>query len=70
MSKLEKGDTWAGLEIMVRLSAALGLANVTEMRSPKAISSARYPTRLPTHLILRKLHDGRLNRMDGCSGPW
>jgi hypothetical protein len=25
MSKLEKGDTWAGLEIMVRLSAALGI---------------------------------------------
>ena len=34
MSKLEKGDTWAGLEIMVRLSTVLGIEPADLLQPP------------------------------------
>jgi DNA (cytosine-5)-methyltransferase 1 len=61
ISKLNIRSQLNGAEFAGDLAERLSLANVIEMRSPKAISSARYPTRLPTHPILRKLHDGRLS---------
>jgi transcriptional regulator with XRE-family HTH domain len=35
MSKVEKGDTWVGLEIMVRLSSALGIEPADLLQPPK-----------------------------------
>jgi transcriptional regulator with XRE-family HTH domain len=34
MSKVEKGDTWVGLEIMVRLSSALGIEPADLLQPP------------------------------------
>ena len=34
MSKVEKGDTWVGLEIMVKLSSALGIEPADLLRPP------------------------------------
>lgn len=42
------------------LAERLSMQKVTEMRSPKAVSSARYPAHVPVHQVLRNLRDDRL----------
>lgn len=41
MSKVEKGDTWVGLEIMVRLSSALGIEPADLLQPPPKRSRKR-----------------------------
>jgi hypothetical protein len=41
MSKVEKGDTWVGLEIMVRLSSALGIEPADLLQPPAKRSRKR-----------------------------
>jgi transcriptional regulator with XRE-family HTH domain len=41
MSKVEKGDTWVGLEIMVRLSSALGVEPADLLQPPPKRSRKR-----------------------------
>jgi transcriptional regulator with XRE-family HTH domain len=41
MSKVEKGDTWVGLEIMVKLSSALGVEPADLLQRPPKRSRKR-----------------------------
>jgi transcriptional regulator with XRE-family HTH domain len=41
MSKVEKGDTWVGLEIMVKLSGALGVEPADLLQRPPKRSRKR-----------------------------
>lgn len=41
MSKVEKGDTWVGLEIMVKLSSALGVEPAELLQLPPKRSRKR-----------------------------
>lgn len=41
MSKVEKGDTWVGLEIMVKLSSALGVEPAELLELPPKRSRKR-----------------------------
>jgi DNA (cytosine-5)-methyltransferase 1 len=50
------GADYAG-DIAERLS----LENVIALRSPKSVSSVRYPLRRPTHSVLQQLYDARLS---------
>lgn len=49
-----------GAEYAGDLAELLSHENVTELRSPKSVSSARYPQRRSNHAILADLYDDRL----------
>lgn len=50
------GATYAG-----EVARALDFRNLIEVKSPRAVSSARYPMRRPAHDVLRSLYDERLS---------
>jgi len=50
------GATYAG-----EVARALDFHNLIEVKSPRAVSSARYPMRRPAHDVLRSLYDERLS---------
>jgi DNA (cytosine-5)-methyltransferase 1 len=50
------GATYAG-----EVAHALDFHNLIEVKSPRAISSTRYPMRRPAHDVLRSLYDERLS---------
>lgn len=50
------GATYAG-----EVARALDFHNLIEVKSPRAISSTRYPMRRPAHDVLRSLYDERLS---------
>jgi len=50
------GATYAG-----EVARALDFHNLIEVKSPRAVSSMRYPMRRPAHDVLRSLYDERLS---------
>lgn len=50
------GATYAG-----EVARALDFHNLIEVKSPRAVSSTRYPMRRPAHDVLRSLYDERLS---------
>lgn len=50
------GATYAG-----EVARALDFHNLIEVKSPRAVSSTRYPIRRPAHDVLRSLYDERLS---------
>jgi len=50
-----------GAQYAGSIAEKLSLENVIALRSPKSISSSRYPVRISKHEVLQKLYDDRLS---------